>query len=709
MKFKRVKNAFIVFLMSLSIVIGGLPSSNLIVWAGESYDEVIAIIHTNDVHGHIEVEPYVKGLADSLKASGDYALVLTVSAGDIYGGGEAVAGYYKGELIPQLVDMVYDVIVPGNNDFGADMDNREAYNLFLTSLYTHTKTICANSVLSKDIDLNVYAKEYKTKVGNPDFADMYDKVMLKEDGSLDFSKLNLPILKHGEYPYEQTIEFITSEGTKIGLFGLTVSGRPDQDENSTSIGSVDAAQASIDKLKSSGASVIVGIGHTGWKGEGSTEKADANDTNSWLLANSVTGMDAYIDGHSHSIIGEGKGCYVGDEQVFVNQAQSFGACIGLMKLYVKDGSVVKKEGEVFTNDEIESITPDEAVQKVVDADLSRVTADLDTPFSVTSYFLNAERISAKNNGGTIRGNETNLGDFVTDIIRLCASEKTGTDYDFMLFPGVAIRSSVEPGYITMNTLVSIFGLNATIGAKEYSASDILQLMKNTLSGGIYPDKESVAFQQMSGIKMTYEYSDGIGTPMTIKVGEDLIYDADNGGIIVDNSWTTKGLAVIMGEGADSEIIFNGSEELQEALSVYLSTHVSGVDYKIYSNVVAPDQRIVEVNSTYETATVDQPQLQKNTLKVKKRTSESNPYTVSSQNKTKIKISKVLNISGAIGNVKYKKVSGNSKITVNSKTGKITVKKGIKKGIYKIKIQVTAAGNGLHGKGTKKVMVYVKVE
>ena len=143
--------------------------------------------------------------------------------------------------------------------------------------------------------------------------------------------------------------------------------------------------------------------------------------------------------------------------------------------------------------------------------------------------------------------------------------------------------------------------------------------------------------------------------------------------------------------------------------MYLSTHVSGVDYKIYSNVVAPDQRIVEVNSTYETATVDQPQLQKNTLKVKKRTSESNPYTVSSQNKTKIKISKVLNISGAIGNVKYKKVSGNSKITVNSKTGKITVKKGIKKGIYKIKIQVTAAGNGLHGKGTKKVMVYVKVE
>ena len=50
------------------------------------YDEVIAIVHTNDVHGHLEVEPYVKGFADELKDSGDYSLVLTVSAGDIYGG-----------------------------------------------------------------------------------------------------------------------------------------------------------------------------------------------------------------------------------------------------------------------------------------------------------------------------------------------------------------------------------------------------------------------------------------------------------------------------------------------------------------------------------------------------------------------------------------------------------------------------------------------
>ena len=40
---------------------------------------------------------------------------------------------------------------------------------------------------------------------------------------------------------------------------------------------------------------------------------------------------------------------------------------------------------------------------------------------------------------------------------------------------------------------------------------------------------------------------------------------------------------------------------------------------------------------------------------------------------------------------YKKISGNKGITV-AKNGKLTVKKGLKKGPYKVKIKLTAAGN-----------------
>ena len=45
-----------------------------------------------------------------------------------------------------------------------------------------------------------------------------------------------------------------------------------------------------------------------------------------------------------------------------------------------------------------------------------------------------------------------------------------------------------------------------------------------------------------------------------------------------------------------------------------------------------------------------------------------------------------------GSKTYVKKSGNKKITIAKKTGKVTVKKGLKKGTYKVKVKVKAAGN-----------------
>ncbi|MBR1532478.1 MAG: hypothetical protein IJ643_10520, partial [Eubacterium sp.] len=66
------------------------------------------------------------------------------------------------------------------------------------------------------------------------------------------------------------------------------------------------------------------------------------------------------------------------------------------------------------------------------------------------------------------------------------------------------------------------------------------------------------------------------------------------------------------------------------------------------------------------------------------------------------------ISKAQGKVTYKKASGNGKITVNS-AGKFTVKKGLKKGTYKIKVKVTASGNTTYKAVTKTVTVTIKVK
>ncbi len=100
-----------------------------------------------------------------------------------------------------------------------------------------------------------------------------------------------------------------------------------------------------------------------------------------------------------------------------------------------------------------------------------------------------------------------------------------------------------------------------------------------------------------------------------------------------------------------------------------------------------------------------------------KTKSANPMKVKATAKT-VKASKVkkakqvvkpLKVSGAEGTVSYKKTGGSGKLTINKKNGKVTVKKGTKKGTYKIKVTVTAKGNGTYKKGTKKVTVTVKVK
>ena len=70
--------------------------------------------------------------------------------------------------------------------------------------------------------------------------------------------------------------------------------------------------------------------------------------------------------------------------------------------------------------------------------------------------------------------------------------------------------------------------------------------------------------------------------------------------------------------------------------------------------------------------------------------------------------KAISVAKAVGTVTYKKTKGNNKITVNKKTGKITVKKGLKKGKYTVKVTVYAKGNATYGAAAKKVKVTIKV-
>ncbi|MBR3316794.1 MAG: hypothetical protein IKG21_03080 [Atopobiaceae bacterium] len=81
-------------------------------------------------------------------------------------------------------------------------------------------------------------------------------------------------------------------------------------------------------------------------------------------------------------------------------------------------------------------------------------------------------------------------------------------------------------------------------------------------------------------------------------------------------------------------------------------------------------------------------------------------------KTKaVTVARPIAIAKAQGTLSYAKVASGSSaaLTVNKTTGKVTVKRGTKKGTYAIKIKVTAAGNANYKAGSKTVTCKVVVK
>ena len=103
-----------------------------------------------------------------------------------------------------------------------------------------------------------------------------------------------------------------------------------------------------------------------------------------------------------------------------------------------------------------------------------------------------------------------------------------------------------------------------------------------------------------------------------------------------------------------------------------------------------------------------------TVKIAKKTPsiKTKTGTKSISYNTLKKKSQVFTLGASVnskGTLTYKKLSGSSAVTVSSKTGKLTVKKGLRKGTYKVKVQIRSAAKGNYNAGSRTVTVTVKVK
>ena len=98
---------------------------------------------------------------------------------------------------------------------------------------------------------------------------------------------------------------------------------------------------------------------------------------------------------------------------------------------------------------------------------------------------------------------------------------------------------------------------------------------------------------------------------------------------------------------------------------------------------------------------------KNTLTVKGKTAKVKLAKLKKKGKVKLAVKKVLKISGEQGALTYAKAKGHKKIAIAG-NGRITVKKGLKKGVYKVKVKVTAAGNADYKPVSKTATFKIRV-
>jgi hypothetical protein len=160
--------------------------------------------------------------------------------------------------------------------------------------------------------------------------------------------------------------------------------------------------------------------------------------------------------------------------------------------------------------------------------------------------------------------------------------------------------------------------------------------------------------------------------------------------------------------------YDGSQKRPAVTVTYEGKKLAeGIDYTVGYNVnkAAGNGQVtiygkgIYFGELVKTFTIDKA---RNTLSVKGKTAKIKLSKVKKKAR-KIKRAKVLNVKNAKGKVTYKKAFGNKKIKINKKSGKVTVKKGLKKGTYKVRIKVAAAGDTNYSSIVKKVTFKIKVK
>ena len=412
----------------------------------------VTVLYTNDIHTYITKDlTYSKVAAykDSLEN------VLLVDAGD-HIQGTAYGSMDKGATIAQLMNAAgYDLATLGNHEFDYGMDG------------------CMAAIEAADfpyVSCNFYHEA--NGVAGENVLDSY-KVFEVGGVKIAFIGITTP-----ESFTKSTPSYFQDEN---GNYIYGIAGGTDGEALYTAVqNAIDAASAEAD--------YVIALGHLG------VDESSQPWTSREVIAN-TTGLDAFIDGHSHTTIPMEEVTDEGGNTVILTQTGSYLDAVGQMTI-AADGTITT---QLLTAEDLAEVTPDAEVKAIEDAWVAELDEQLGQVIGYSQVTL--DNYDAEGNR-LVRKQETNTGDFAADALYYLFDEMD-LDVDVAVMNGGGVRNEAVTGEISYQTCKAIhtFGnvacLQTVTGqqlldALEWGAKDV------TADGSV----ENGGFLHVSGLRYT---------------------------------------------------------------------------------------------------------------------------------------------------------------------------------------------------------------
>ena len=324
-----------------------------------------------------------------------------------------------------------------------------------------------------------------------DFIDYVDFPLLS--ANLDFSGTDILDEKVDSY------EIFKFKGEKIGVFGLTT----EDVAILSNIGEgiivnkiIPTADEMVSILEGKGINKIIALTHCGYEVD-------------LMLADSVSGIDLIIGGHSHTKVDPCPTFVISPagEPVVVVQAEDWGRYLGKLDLVFDYEGVVaidKIEGELIFLDG--SIPEDPVTIAKLNGYAEELEEWKNTIVGQADVFLDGEE-------GHVRTMETNLSNLICDAI-LERVESDGVKIAFQ--NGGVIRASINPGNVSIGDIISVLPFGNMIVDCDVTGQVIWDALENGVSRVEYIDGR---FLQVGGLRYKFDSSKPAGSRIvSVEIG-----------------------------------------------------------------------------------------------------------------------------------------------------------------------------------------------